>query len=318
MKYFRKAFSFLLIVALLLVFVSAANGNTTVYVTRTGSCYHRSGCSYLKSKIQTTLSAAVAEGYSACSRCDPPKLGGGGYDNTPYYSGNYSGYTSSQTRSTKSYTETQYQKAIKDAEEKATERAEAAAQKQIGEARVENDKKIAELEQDHDDTITNMVWVAVGVGFLGFLIGGARGRHKAKKEYERKEAERKKFEEEKLAYSEQFRGMSCREYAKVPSNVVLDASFVPVRIGNTVPTVYLNMEQTKYHRGSCRYARMAVPANIYTLSGCSPCQICDPPKLPGQPQWLKDYRNYMDIKKKYGIADPDLPNAHTKADKIGQ
>lgn len=51
-----------------------ANGDTVVYVTRTGECYHRKNCSYLKSRIETTLEEAVADGYRRCSRCTPPKL----------------------------------------------------------------------------------------------------------------------------------------------------------------------------------------------------------------------------------------------------
>lgn len=42
-----------------------------VYVTNTGNCYHRSGCSYLKSKNAITKEKAIKQGYSACSRCNP-------------------------------------------------------------------------------------------------------------------------------------------------------------------------------------------------------------------------------------------------------
>lgn len=46
---------------------------TTVYVTKTGSKYHRVDCRYLKkSKIETTLSAAKGQGYEPCSVCNPP------------------------------------------------------------------------------------------------------------------------------------------------------------------------------------------------------------------------------------------------------
>ena len=40
-----------------------------VYVTRTGTKYHKAGCSYLKSKIEMTLEEAEDEGYTPCSRC---------------------------------------------------------------------------------------------------------------------------------------------------------------------------------------------------------------------------------------------------------
>lgn len=56
---------------------SNAGGNTvsekqdvTVYITNTGSKYHKSGCQYLKeSKIAISLSDAKARGYTACSKC---------------------------------------------------------------------------------------------------------------------------------------------------------------------------------------------------------------------------------------------------------
>lgn len=44
----------------------------TVYITRTGKCYHRAGCSSLRrSKIPIKKSEAIAEGYRPCSRCNP-------------------------------------------------------------------------------------------------------------------------------------------------------------------------------------------------------------------------------------------------------
>jgi beta-lactamase superfamily II metal-dependent hydrolase len=51
-----------------------SSGSTIVYITATGSCYHRDGCRYLsKSKIPITLAKAKAEGYRPCSVCDPPQ-----------------------------------------------------------------------------------------------------------------------------------------------------------------------------------------------------------------------------------------------------
>lgn len=45
---------------------------TTVYITRTGEKYHRGSCRYLsKSKISTTKSQAVKNGYGACKVCKP-------------------------------------------------------------------------------------------------------------------------------------------------------------------------------------------------------------------------------------------------------
>ena len=56
-------------------FSFAANGDTIVYITKTVSKYHTGSCSYLKkSKIEISLSSAVARGYEPCSRCNPPRL----------------------------------------------------------------------------------------------------------------------------------------------------------------------------------------------------------------------------------------------------
>lgn len=47
------------------------NKTEIVYVTNTGSMYHREGCSYLKSKNPITKEKAIAQGYEPCSRCNP-------------------------------------------------------------------------------------------------------------------------------------------------------------------------------------------------------------------------------------------------------
>lgn len=44
----------------------------TVYITDTGSKYHRSGCQYLRSSRHAiSKSNAISRGYGACSRCHP-------------------------------------------------------------------------------------------------------------------------------------------------------------------------------------------------------------------------------------------------------
>lgn len=46
--------------------------SVTVYITKTGTKYHTSTCSYLKnSKIAISKDTAVSQGYTACSRCKP-------------------------------------------------------------------------------------------------------------------------------------------------------------------------------------------------------------------------------------------------------
>jgi len=51
----------------------AENKEVMVYITKTGSKYHRAGCRYLsKSSIPISLEDAKARGYTPCSVCGPP------------------------------------------------------------------------------------------------------------------------------------------------------------------------------------------------------------------------------------------------------
>ena len=51
---------------------SAVSTSYTVYITKTGEKYHRDGCRYLKkSQIAIDKNAAVAQGYTPCSVCNP-------------------------------------------------------------------------------------------------------------------------------------------------------------------------------------------------------------------------------------------------------
>jgi len=52
---------------------SRASGNTIVYITRTGECYHAGGCRYLSSsRIPIALKHARGR-YRPCTVCDPPR-----------------------------------------------------------------------------------------------------------------------------------------------------------------------------------------------------------------------------------------------------
>ncbi len=52
--------------------VVSDKASQVVYITRTGKKYHRDGCSYLKSRIPSTVGDAKRTGLGACSRCNPP------------------------------------------------------------------------------------------------------------------------------------------------------------------------------------------------------------------------------------------------------
>ncbi len=66
----KKQISFLSIIFLFLLTSVSAQ---TVYITNTGSKYHREYCRYLsRSSNAISLSKAIAEGYTPCKVCSPP------------------------------------------------------------------------------------------------------------------------------------------------------------------------------------------------------------------------------------------------------
>lgn len=72
--------AFVIVVLCLSLFTAAfayeVSAGTTVYVTSTGTKYHRAECTYLASKKAMTIAAAEAKGYTPCSRCHPDVLTG--------------------------------------------------------------------------------------------------------------------------------------------------------------------------------------------------------------------------------------------------
>lgn len=79
MKIKKRLYMILMILSISICGFNIAKTNVyaadsdTVYITKTGNCYHRSNCSSLRrSKIATTLKEAIADHYSPCSNCEPP------------------------------------------------------------------------------------------------------------------------------------------------------------------------------------------------------------------------------------------------------
>ena len=90
MKTLRRIFCALLAAACLSApaTVRAVQEDTTVYITKTGECYHRGFCWHLsKSKIAVTLQEATDDGYRPCKNCRPPRLTftQGGEETAPAY-----------------------------------------------------------------------------------------------------------------------------------------------------------------------------------------------------------------------------------------
>ena len=78
----RKVLGVALVLMLVLscavtAFAYTVPSSTVVYVTPTGSKYHREGCTHIKNSYRMmSIAAAEAQGYSACFRCNPDVLTG--------------------------------------------------------------------------------------------------------------------------------------------------------------------------------------------------------------------------------------------------
>ena len=77
MKTIRRQFCVFMIVLALFAPVRAGSvsGDTTVYITKTGECYHQAFCWHLRqSRIAVTLREADADGYRPCKNCCPLQI----------------------------------------------------------------------------------------------------------------------------------------------------------------------------------------------------------------------------------------------------
>jgi methylphosphotriester-DNA--protein-cysteine methyltransferase len=51
-----------------------ATENTIVYITKTGECYHKEGCTSLRNSRKERTLSEVYKKYRPCSLCNPPTL----------------------------------------------------------------------------------------------------------------------------------------------------------------------------------------------------------------------------------------------------
>ena len=54
------------------IIMSSCEETDKIYRTYTGECYHRDGCNYLRSRIETSADEIKAKGLRPCSKCEPP------------------------------------------------------------------------------------------------------------------------------------------------------------------------------------------------------------------------------------------------------
>jgi hypothetical protein len=69
---FMRALRIIVVYFVLIACTASSSEAQTVYITKTGSKYHRVSCQYLrKSKFAISIKEAVDRGYEPCSVCEP-------------------------------------------------------------------------------------------------------------------------------------------------------------------------------------------------------------------------------------------------------
>lgn len=321
---------FALLIILLLFQVSAASGDTTVYVTNTGEKYHSYGCQYLRKSCNSiSLSNAVSAGYTRCSKCSPPYLDA----ETPSYSSGSSGYQSNYFQNNSSE-EIDYQSELfkknnlidsLEAQKKSLQSKLDSAEQEIENLDAISDNLKTELQQttqqleaEREAAKTKLLWytvIAGGAGlWLGYVLTAIFANRKINKlekalsDVSSNYNELRRKTELRDQYIEEFSGKTCRELANVPDGVTFGTDHWPVGINGKSLVVFLSANKKKYHAYGCRYFDSFAAVNVYRLpKGCEPCKVCHPIEVKGTPAWVLNYQSYIETKKEHHIPDPDIP-----------
>lgn len=275
----RRAMAFLVLIALLLsVAAFAYNGGVTVYVTRTGECYHRDGCSYLKSRIPISLESAVASGYRACSRCRPPVLNEDRpTDADPYTrSGNSDNGTGSTSGGSSSAAST-------------TPRVTSPAENSSG---------------NKSSSSGHFFWLVAGSSVAAF------GLYKLLRIGIKRLEDREKFNAKRAVYLERYANKSLNQLVPFPPDSYLTDDLLPYRRTGRGSwggryTFFVSRSGQCYHwRRGCNHANIEI--NAFMLSefakprrNLRPCRKCNP-VLPDV-RWVQQCREIAEIKRKYNI-----------------
>lgn len=151
-------------------------------------------------------------------------------------------------------------------------------------------------EHAHDIFFWAAVVFAIIVAYVTIMIATHCKNKKIQREWNLKREELITF----------FDGQSARQKANVPEDVGFNSHHWP--IDNPKQRFISNARSNKFHKPTCRYAA-GTPVPWYRLpKHFTPCKVCKPIR-PAYPQWLTDYRNYIQAKKEYKIPDPDIPSS---------
>lgn len=258
MRVFRRVIAAILLVCLLSVPILAAyNGDTIVYVTRTGEKYHSYGCQYLHSScIPITLENAVLR-YTPCSRCYPPRLTGNSSGNSGYTGGTGGGGQSYTPSATPTPTPTPTQSI--------QERIDALKNSGAPVATTTPAPTPSNNNADPDTAESGGLFptalgtiTATGIGVVGTLIVMSALKRRKNNSYT-----------PPVRYEPVQRPAENTEQVSPPPQTP--------QWEDIEPFVCFTHSGNTYHRPSCRYAK-GIKAPLSQVGNRRPCKVCRPPE----------------------------------------
>lgn len=233
------------------------NGEVGVYITNSGSKYHRKNCSYLQSSKLITLKEAVDEKLTPCSRCNPPILGKASEtDDDPYISsGNSYSYSSNSYSSNN------------------------------------QSNSNTSTNNSANDSVPYGLLGGVGVvavGFAGFSAINNK-RQREREEEERREKE-EKLRNDRALFKADLNGQSIRDKAGVPSNIYFYEGYPKDNNNKKYGsyTVYVSNNGNCYHKTQgCCSARNPIHS-FRAVNRYRPCSKCCDTSI-RIPEWYNNY-----------------------------
>lgn len=309
----RKRF-FAVLLSLLVLLGSTAtawayNGDITVYVTKTGSKYHKDGCRYLsRSQIAVSLEDAVAQGYGACSVCHPPAL-----DLTPDapQQGSYTGQDSVETEDPVAAVRRKLRINTPPPQTEAVTPAPTSRPTAAPTPRPTYRADVQEVPNEGEGSDSYVPLIMVGGTLVGlyvftrYILCGwkIKENSEAKKKKETEEALRKEeYERKRAEYMELYGGRNVLELCSAPMGMYVGEDGLPAGPGKAKwgqdYTVYVSKSGSAYHcKYGCSGARISV--NYTQVHGKRPCAVCKP--HPPEVEWYVEYVRIWKIKKDYDI-----------------
>lgn len=269
-KRFQKLIGLLFIATIIYtseICAASGNGDLIVHVTKTGACYHKSGCGALKSDIEITLEEAYVNGYQRCDRCNPPEYTGEltrGYEKQKSEGGNGGSSTSKKSASSSTY---------------------------VRSAAVSND-----VAPDY------LNYIIVGIVGLCTVGGGSYLGYKSIKASKEKkmieEQKRQEKEQRRLYYEKYCKGREVHEIVNAPEAIIITKKGeIFDQTGTTEKpfgdrTIYVTISGKKYHskrRHGDNYFERIGHEYVAISHGYSPCKICYSSYYEVElPEWFKE------------------------------